>query len=100
MSSELFLSRFAGRTWAAIRVDGRTTELRVETEESARARVGRIVLGRVTRILPGMQVAFVDIGLERDGFLHVSDLVLPGEVRDRPVPGAVTAGDVAELDEP
>jgi len=86
MSSELFLSRFAGRTWAAVREAGRTTELLVETERSVRATVGRIVLARVTRVLPGMQVAFVDVGLERDGFLHVSDLVLPGE-RAAPSPG-------------
>jgi ribonuclease G len=79
VSSELFLSRFAGRTWTAVREEGRTTELRAETDESARSAVGRIVKSRVTRVLPGMQVAFVDVGLERDGFLHVSELVLPGE---------------------
>ena len=38
-----------------------------------RSLVGNIYKGRVTRVLPGMQAAFVDIGLEKAGFLHVSD---------------------------
>jgi len=96
MANELFVSRFAGRTWAAVRVDGRTTELRVETRASSRATVGRIVKARVTRVLPGIQVAFVDVGLERDGFLHVSDLVLPGEEPVEPAAHAVPAGPAGE----
>jgi len=78
MSSELFLSRFGGHTWAALREDGHTVELRVEREGDAPA-VGRIVRARVTRVLPGLQSAFVDLGLSRDAFLHVADLLLPGE---------------------
>jgi ribonuclease G len=78
MPSELFLSRFGGHTWAALREDGHTVELRVEREGDAPA-VGRIVRARVTRVLPGLQSAFVDLGLARDAFLHVADLLLPGE---------------------
>ena len=78
MSSELFLSRFGGNTWAALREEGQTVELRVERDGDAPA-VGRLVRARVTRVLPGLQSAFVDIGLGRDAFLHVADLLLPGE---------------------
>ena len=42
--------------------------------ETAKGLVGNVYLGRVVRVLPGMQSAFVDIGLERTGFLHVADL--------------------------
>jgi ribonuclease G len=78
MSSELFSSRFGGHAWAALREEGHTVELRVEREGDAPT-VGRIVKGRVTRVLPGLQSAFVDIGQARDAFLHVADLLLPGE---------------------
>jgi ribonuclease G len=78
MPSELFVSRFGGHLWAALREDGQTVELRVERQEDA-PRVGRIVKARVTKVLPGLQSAFLDVGLERDAFLHVADLLLPGE---------------------
>lgn len=52
--------------------DGEVVELFVERERS-RTMVGNIYKGRVQRVLPGMQSAFVDIGLEKDGFLYVSD---------------------------
>ncbi len=52
--------------------DGQLSELFVERGEH-RSLAGNIYKGRVTRVLPGMQAAFVDIGLERAGFLHVSD---------------------------
>ena len=42
---------------------------------SARGLVGNICLGRVARVLPGMQSAFVEIGLEKNGFLHVDEVV-------------------------
>src|SRR5580658_9900507 len=41
--------------------------------------VGDIYLGKVTRVLPGLQAAFVDIGLERAAFLHVEDLIRPDD---------------------
>jgi len=52
-----------------------------------RGLVGNIYKGRVSRVLPGMQAAFIEIGLERTAFLHVSDILLPvadGEVEERP----------------
>src|SRR5271165_5793552 len=41
--------------------------------------VGDICLGKVTRVLPGLQAAFIDIGLERAAFLHVEDLIRPDD---------------------
>lgn len=63
-------------TRVALVRNGRLTELFIETEES-RPLVGNIYKGRVTRVLPGMNAAFVDIGLGKGGFIHARDLVLP-----------------------
>ena len=54
--------------------DGLVSELFIE-REAQRGLVGNIYGGRVTRVLPGMQSAFVDLGLERDAFLHVADVL-------------------------
>jgi ribonuclease G len=70
-------------TWAALRENGATVELRVE-REGERGAVGRIVKGRVTRVLPGIQSAFLEVGTGRDAFLHVGDLILPGETPAEP----------------
>ena len=56
--------------------DGAPQELHVE-RAAERGRVGNIYLGRVVRVLPGMQSAFIDIGLERAAFLHVADVWQP-----------------------
>lgn len=53
---------------------------------SAHSLVGNIYKGKVTRVLPGMQAAFVDIGLERAGFLHVGNMVPLDEQGDVPMP--------------
>src|SRR6201989_1022594 len=55
-----------------------------------RGRVGNIYIGKVARVLPGMQSAFVDIGLERAAFLHIADVhVNAGTPRGAHAPGAV-----------
>ncbi|MGA7764486.1 MAG: S1 RNA-binding domain-containing protein, partial [Candidatus Binataceae bacterium] len=56
----------------ALLEDGSLTELYLERQQH-RGLAGNIYKGKVTRVLPGMQAAFVDIGLEKAGFLHVSD---------------------------
>ncbi len=69
--------------------DGVIAELEIE-RAAAKGTVGNIVLGKVTRVLPGMQAAFIDVGMERAAFLHVEDLIRPddfeaylsGDVRD------------------
>src|SRR5260221_1668625 len=52
-------------------------ELYIE-RRGRRSIVGNIYKGKVDNVLPGMEAAFVDIGLERNGFLHVDEIVLPG----------------------
>ena len=84
MSSELLVSRAGGRTCAALREDGVTVELRVEDERTTLA-VGHIVKARVSKVIPGIQSAFLDVGQERDAFLHAADLFLPGDADPSPL---------------
>src|SRR3954451_6017174 len=65
-------------TRVALIEEGIIAELQIE-RAAARGTVGNIVLGRVTRVLPGMQAAFIDVGLERAAFLHVEDLIRPDD---------------------
>ena len=60
-------------TRVAILVDGVLEDLHIERAAS-RGLVGNVYVGKVLRVLPGMQSAFVDIGLERTAFLHVLDI--------------------------
>ncbi|MGZ4817066.1 MAG: Rne/Rng family ribonuclease [Terriglobales bacterium] len=72
MSKELFVSLTPHETKVAVSEDDQLTEIYYERENEYTL-AGSIYKGRVTRVLPGMQSAFVDIGLERDAFLYVSD---------------------------
>ncbi len=65
-------------TRVALIEDGVIAELQLE-RASARSTVGNVVLGRVSRVLPGMQAAFIDVGMERAAFLHVEDLIRPDD---------------------
>ena len=67
-------------TRVALIENGAVQELHVE-RALERGRVGNIYTGRVVRVLPGMQSAFIDVGLERAAFLHVADLQLGGTGR-------------------
>ncbi|MBC7340346.1 MAG: Rne/Rng family ribonuclease [Firmicutes bacterium] len=72
MSKEIVVSSDADETRAAVLEDGKVVELYVERPLVHRA-AGNIYLGRVENVLPGMQAAFVNIGLERNAFLYVDD---------------------------
>jgi len=74
MAKDLIVSSTPRETRVALLEDGAVSEVFIE-RESRRGNVGNIHKGRVTRVLPGMQSAFVDIGLERDAFLHVDDVL-------------------------
>lgn len=63
-------------TRVALIEDGVIAELHIERARG-RGTVGNVVLGKVTRVLPGMQAAFIDVGMERAAFLHVEDLIRP-----------------------
>jgi ribonuclease G len=65
-------------TRVALIEEGVIAELQIE-RATARGTVGHIVLGRVTRVLPGMQAAFIDVGMDRAAFLHVEDLIRPDD---------------------
>src|ERR1700722_5121640 len=73
MSKELVISAASHELRVAILEEGQLVEIYIEREKEF-ALVGSIYKGRVTRVLPGMQSAFVDIGLDGDAFLYVSDV--------------------------
>jgi len=74
MAKELVISATPHETRVAILEEGQLCEFYVEREKEF-ALVGSIYKGRVTRVLPGMQSAFVEIGLDSDAFLYVSDFL-------------------------
>src|SRR5579871_631880 len=77
----LVISCDTAETRVALIENGIIAELHIE-RRGAQPRggaVGDIYLGKVTRVLPGLQAAFVDIGLERAAFLHVEDLIRPDD---------------------
>ena len=79
MSEEILINVTPRETRVAVVENGVLQEVYIE-RASRRGLVGNIYKGRVRRVLPGMQAAFVDIGLERAAFLHASDIrTLPGE---------------------
>jgi ribonuclease G len=73
MAKELIVSVNGREKKIAIIENEKVTEFYIERGEGNQGIVGNIYKGRVMRVLPGMQSAFVDIGLERDAFLYVSD---------------------------
>jgi ribonuclease G len=73
MSHEILINVTPQETRVAMLEQGVVQELHME-RSSARGLVGNICLGRVARVLPGMQSAFVEIGLERAAFLHIADI--------------------------
>jgi Rne/Rng family ribonuclease len=74
MTRELFVSSTPHETKVGLVEDDQLAEIYLERENEYTL-AGSIYKGRVTRVLPGMQSAFVDIGLERDAFLYVSDFM-------------------------
>ena len=73
MNQQIIINADSYETRIAILEDGDLAELRVERAEQRRS-VGDIYKGRVNAVLPGMQAAFVDLGLAKTAFLHASDL--------------------------
>ena len=74
LSDEILVNITPQETRVAIIEDGVVQELHIERTAS-RGIVGNIYLGKVRRVLPGMQSAFIEIGLERAAFLHVADIL-------------------------
>jgi len=82
MSKELVISTSRHETRVAILEDDQVVEV-YHQRENEYSLAGSIHKGRVTRVLPGMQSAFVDIGLERDAFLYVSDFFEDNDEYDK-----------------
>ena len=74
MNKELYVSSTPHETKVALVEDDQLAEVFFERDNEYTL-AGSIYKGRVTRVLPGMQSAFVEIGLERDAFLYVSDFL-------------------------
>ena len=74
MSEEILINVTPQETRVALVENGVLHEVYVERTRK-RGLVGNIFKGRVSRVLPGMQAAFIDVGLERTGFLHISDII-------------------------
>src|SRR5438874_2250487 len=74
MTKEMIISSNGHETIVAILEDDLVAEIFVERERQ-RGVAGNVYKGRVSKVLPGMQSSFIDIGLERDGFLYVADVV-------------------------
>ncbi len=88
MQNEILINAGPGETRVAVLEKGQFAELHIERAD-ARSRVSSVIRGRVTRVLPGMQAAFVDIGLEKAAFLYAGDYL-----------GDVELAGVEETDEP
>jgi len=74
MTKEMIVSSNGHETMVAILEDDLVAEIFVERERH-RGVVGNVYKGRVSKVLPGMQSSFIDVGLERDGFLYVADVI-------------------------
>src|SRR6516164_7907530 len=96
MQKELIISTTSQETKLAILEDDELVEFYIERFRS-QGIVGNIYKGKVTKVLPGMQSAFVDIGLERDAFLYVSDFFEDTEEYDKIV--STVEDEVAQLQE-
>ena len=98
MPSEIICNTTGRETRLALMEEGRLAELHIDRGD-ARGYVGNVYKGRVVRVLPGMQAAFVDIGLDRAAFLYVGDIYQellhmhepPDEVADDAAPPAPEA---------
>jgi len=73
MSEDILINVTPQETRVAVVLQGSVQELHIE-RTTTRGIVGNVYLGKVARVLPGMQSAFIDIGLERAAFLHVADI--------------------------
>ncbi|MBS1189813.1 MAG: ribonuclease [Rhodocyclaceae bacterium] len=92
MSEEILINFTPQETRVAVMLQGVVQELHIE-RTSSRGLVGNVYLGRICRILPGMQSAFVDVGLERTAFLHVADIWQPREdANDKPIERILSEG--------
>lgn len=92
MSVEIFINIAPRESRAALLEDGVLQEVHIE-RASRRGIVGNLYKGRVTRVLPGMQAAFVEIGLARTAFLHAHDIAVDATAAAPDIRRLVSPGD-------
>src|SRR5476651_2843190 len=102
MSEEILINITPMESRVAVVENGVLQEVHVERTQR-RGIVGNIYKGRVVRVLPGMQAAFVDIGLDKAAFLYVGDIVadptFPGFSEEMDIQASSVEGDPLEADE-
>lgn len=96
MSAELLINVTPSESRVALIENGILQEIHVE-RHTKRGLVGNIYRGKVSRVLPGMQAAFVDIGLDKAAFLHASDIVIHNEVVEEVSASHIEKQDIREL---
>ncbi|GAC13772.1 ribonuclease G [Aliiglaciecola lipolytica] len=96
MSAELLINVTPSESRVALIENGILQEIHVE-RHTKRGLVGNIYRGKVSRVLPGMQAAFVDIGLDKAAFLHASDIAFHNEVSDEMSTTAIAKKDIRDL---
>ncbi len=96
MTAELLVNVTPSETRVAYIDGGILQEIHIE-REARRGIVGNIYKGRVSRVLPGMQAAFVDIGLDKAAFLHASDIMPHTECVAGEEQKQFTVRDISEL---
>jgi ribonuclease G len=97
MGEEILINVTPREVRAAVLENGVLQEIFIE-RAARRGLISNIYRGKVSRVLPGMQAAFIDIGLERTAFLHASDIVAPTPVED--VPGGGTGNGATNGERP
>ncbi len=96
MSAELLINVTPSESRVALIENGILQEIHIE-RHTKKGLVGNIYKGKVSRVLPGMQAAFVDIGLEKAAFLHASDIAIYDELADEVSSSQLEIKDIREL---
>ena len=96
MSAELLINVTPSESRVALIENGILQEIHIE-RHTKRGLVGNIYRGKVKRVLPGMQAAFVDIGLDKAAFLHASDIAIHNEVQEDISSNHLEKKDIREL---
>ncbi|MEM0910950.1 MAG: ribonuclease E/G, partial [Pseudomonadota bacterium] len=96
MTAELLINMTPSESRVALVENGILQEIHIE-RHTKKGIVGNIYKGKVSRVLPGMQAAFVDIGLDRAAFLHASDIAIHKELIDEVNPSQIEIEDIGAL---
>ncbi|MBF7073707.1 ribonuclease G [Glaciecola sp. MH2013] len=96
MSAELLINVTPSESRVALIENGILQEIHIE-RHTKKGLVGNIYRGKVSRVLPGMQAAFVDIGLDKAAFLHASDIAMDDELADEVSNAPLEKKDIREL---